>query len=64
MRDVRISEEGNVGDAVIADEEIGFYQMVFHDLQRGQPPSRFDARSADFSGESGLCWSQKRDVAM
>ena len=35
MRDVRISEEGNVGDAVIADEEISFYQMVFHDLQRG-----------------------------
>ena len=34
MRDMRVGEKGNVGDAVIADEEIILRQMVFHDLQR------------------------------
>mgnify|MGYP002084264598 CR=1 FL=1 len=33
-------------------------------LSAAQPPSRFEANSAVFSRESGLCWSQKREVAM
>ena len=35
MRYVRIGEKGDVGDAVIADEEIVLRQVIFHDLECG-----------------------------
>jgi len=38
MRNVRIREEGDIGDAVAANEEIVFCQMFFHYLERGPAP--------------------------
>src|ERR1041384_874976 len=35
MRNMRVGEEGDVGDAVIADEKIILGQMLFHDFQSG-----------------------------
>lgn len=35
MRDVGVGEEGDVGDGVIADEEVVIRQVSFHHSQRG-----------------------------
>ena len=35
VRDVRVGEDGDVGDGVVGNEEIVFRQMVFHDFERG-----------------------------
>ena len=35
MRNMRVGEEGDVGDAVIVDEKIFLRKVIFHDFQRG-----------------------------
>jgi hypothetical protein len=35
MGDVRVGEEGDVGDRVIADEEVVLRKMLFHNFQGG-----------------------------
>ena len=63
MRDMRISEEANVGDAVIADEEIGFYQMVFHDFSTRPSRRRALMREAQIFRMSRVCAGAKNETS-
>ena len=51
MGDMSVGKERDIGDGAVADAEIILTQVVFHQLRRGQPPSRLATRTALRSGE-------------
>ena len=59
MRDMRVREQGNVSDGIVADKEIIFGQVCLHDFQRRPTAVALRCEQRGFLWRVGLVLNPK-----